>query len=74
MNTETKMSDAYIEELKANSQMLGRIAGFVGDFAKNEEDTTILCVLRLLQEYHYAKAQSLQEYIDIEEKLSEPIK
>lgn len=68
------MSDAYIEELKAHSQMLGRIAGFVGDFAKNEEDTTILCVLRLLQEYHYTKAQSLQEYIDIEEKLSEPIK
>ena len=54
--------------------MLGRIAGFVGDFAKNEEDTTILCVLRVLQEYHYAKANSLQEYIDIEEKLSEPIK
>ena len=54
--------------------MLGRIAGFVGDFAENEEDTTILCVLRLLQDYHYTKAQSLQEYIDIEEKLSEPIK
>lgn len=68
------MSEDYIKQLEQNSQMLGRIAGFVGDFAKNEEDTTILCVLRVLQEYHYAKANSLQEYIDIEEKLSEPIK
>lgn len=68
------MSEDYIKQLEQNSQMLGRIAGFVGDFAENEEDTTILCVLRLLQEYHYAKAQSLQEYIDIEQKLSLPIK
>ena len=68
------MSEDYVKELEKNSQMLGRIAGFVGDFAENEEDTTILCVLRLLQDYHYTKAQSLQEYIDIEEKLSEPIK
>jgi len=68
------MSEDYVKQLEQNSQMLGRIAGFVGDFAENEEDTTILCVLRLLQDYHYTKAQSLQEYIDIEEKLSEPIK
>ena len=68
------MSEDYVKELEKNSRMLGRIAGFVGEFAKNEEDTTILCVLRLLQEYHYSKANSLQEYIDIEEKLSEPIK
>jgi hypothetical protein len=68
------MSEDYVKQLEQNSQMLGRIAGFVGDFAENEEDTTILCVLRLLQDYHYTKANSLQEYIDIEEKLSEPIK
>lgn len=68
------MSEDYVKQLEQNSQMLGRIAGFVGDFAENEEDTTILCVLRLLQDYHYSKANSLQEYIDIEEKLSEPIK
>lgn len=68
------MSEEYVKQLEKNNSMLGRIAGFVGDFAKNEEDTTILCVLRLLQDYHYAKANSLQEYIDIEEKLSEPIK
>jgi hypothetical protein len=68
------MSEDYVKQLEKNSQMLGRIAGFVGDFAENEEDTTILCVLRLLQDYHYSKANSLQEYIDIEEKLSEPIK
>ena len=68
------MSEDYVKQLEQNSQMLGRIAGFVGDFAENEEDTTILCVLRLLQEYHYSKANSLQEYIDAETELSEPIK
>lgn len=54
------------EELESHSRMLGRIAAFVEDFSKNEEDTTLLCVLRLLQEYHYAKAESLQPYIDRE--------
>ena len=68
------MSEDYVKQMEQNSQMLGRIAGFVGDFAENEEDTTILCVLRLLQEYHYSKANSLQEYIDAETELSEPIK
>ena len=68
------MSEDYVKELEKNSQMLGRIAGFVGEFAKNEEDSTLLCVLRALQENYYYKADSLQEYIDIEEKLSEPIK
>jgi hypothetical protein len=68
------MSEDYVKQLEQNSQMLGRIAGFVGEFAKNEEDTTILCVLRLLQDYHYTKANSLQEYIDAETELSEPIK
>ena len=68
------MSEYYVKELEKNSQMLGRIAGFVGEFAKNEEDSTLLCVLRALQENYYYKANSLQEYIDAETELSEPIK
>jgi len=60
------MSKEEIETLESHSRMLGRIASLVEDFAKNEEDTTLLCVLRLLQEYHYTKAESLQSYIDRE--------
>jgi len=75
MNTDNNMSEAYIEELKAHSQMLGRITGFVEDYAKSEEDSTLLCVLRVLQENYYYKADEMGYYIRKEEqKLSEPIK
>jgi hypothetical protein len=68
------MSEDYVKELEKNSQMLGRIAGFVGEFAKNEEDSTLLCVLRALQENYYYKADEIGYYIRKEEQLSEPIK
>ena len=68
------MSEDYVKQLEQNSQMLGRIAGFVGEFAKNEEDSTLLCVLRALQENYYYKADEIGYYIRKEEQLSEPIK
>ena len=68
------MSEDYVKELEKNSQMLGMIAGFVGEFAKNEEDSTLLCVLRALQENYYYKADEIGYYIRKEEQLSEPIK
>lgn len=69
------MSEEYIEELKKHSEMLGRITGFVEDYAKSEEDTTLLCVLRVLQENYYYKADEIGYYIRKEEqRLSEPIK
>ena len=74
MNTDNNMSEEYIEELKSHSQMLGRITGFVEDYAKSEEDSTLLCVLRVLRENHLLKADELTMWIDREEKLSEPIK
>jgi hypothetical protein len=74
MNTGNNMSEAYIEELKAHSQMLGRITYFVEDYAKSEEDSVLLCVLRALRENHILKADELTMWIDREEKLSEPIK
>ena len=74
MNTDNNMSEAYIEELKAHSQMLGRISHFVEDYAQSENDSTFLCVLRVLRENHNYKADELTMWIDREEKLSEPIK
>jgi hypothetical protein len=68
------MSEDYVKELEKNSQMLGRIAGFVESYAKNEEDSTLLCVLRALQENYYYKADEIGYYIRKEEQLSEPIK
>ena len=43
--------------LALDSRMLGRIASHVSEFAENEYDTTLVCVLRLLRDYHYAKAE-----------------
>ena len=68
------MSEAYIEELKAHSQMLGRITHFVEGYARSEEDSVLLCVLRALQENYYYKADELTYWIKKEEQLSEPIK
>ena len=68
------MSEDYVKQLEKNSQMLGRIAGFVESYAKNEEDSTLLCVLRALQENYYYKADEIGYYIRKEEQLSEPIK
>lgn len=60
------MSDD-IEKLKSDSRMLSRIALHVEDFAKSDEDTTIICVLRLLARYHQMEADSLYEAIEKEE-------
>ena len=57
------MSEDYVKELEKNSQMLGRIAGFVESYAKNEEDSTLLCVLRALQENYYYKTDEIGYYI-----------
>jgi len=50
-----------------HSQMLGRIAAYVEEFAKLEDDTTFLCVLRLLAEYHELKADELHRAVEREE-------
>ena len=63
------MSDEYIEQLKEHSNMLGRITGFVEGYAKSEEDSTLLCVLRALQENYYYKADEIGYYIRKEEQL-----
>jgi hypothetical protein len=58
-----------IEQLNSNSYMLSRIAVWVEDFAKSKEDTTSICVLRLLAEYHQLKADQIWYAIKEEEAL-----
>ncbi len=58
-----------IEQLNSSSYMLSRIAVWVEDFAKSKEDTTSICVLRLLAEYHQLKADQIWYAIKEEEAL-----
>jgi len=48
--------------------MLSQIASYVEDFAKSEEDTTLMCVLRLLIAYHDAKVGELYRALEQEEE------
>ena len=57
-----------IAKLKSESLMLGRIAAHVEDFAESDEDTTLICVLRLLAKYHSMEADSLWDLIRKEEE------
>ena len=50
-----------------HSIMLGRIAAYVEDFEETENDTTLLCVLRLLVAYHELKQAELYRAIEREE-------
>ncbi len=51
MDNVTLTREQY-NELKSHSLMLSQISGYVEDFCKKEEDTTLVAVLRLLAEYH----------------------
>jgi hypothetical protein len=50
-----------------HSLMLSRIAAYVEDFAETENDSTLLCVLRLLVAYHELKQAELYRAIEREE-------
>lgn len=60
-----------IEQLKENSRMLSRIAAYVEDFAESDEDTTIICVLRLLARYHHMEADCMYDAIKDEKERNE---
>lgn len=60
------MSKEEIERLERHSQMLGMIANHTSSFCLNEEDTTLMAVLRLLRDYHYAKAEIADHYLELE--------
>lgn len=50
-----------------HSQMLGRIASYVEDFAESDDDTTLVCVLRLLAVVYELKADEMHRAIEREE-------
>lgn len=60
------MSD-NIEQLKSDSRMLSRIAAYVEDFSESDEDTTIICVMRLLARYHQMETDCIHDAIKDEE-------
>ena len=51
-----------------HSQMLGRISAYVEDFAETPDDTTLLCVLRLLAVVYELKADETHRAIEREEE------
>ena len=51
-----------------HSQMLGRIASYVEDFAESDDDTTLVCVLRLLAVVYELKADQIYRAIEREEE------
>jgi hypothetical protein len=46
-----------IKNLLEHSTMLGQIATYVEEFAQESEDTTLMCVLNLLEKYHACKSE-----------------
>lgn len=61
-----QISKERLAELESHSIMLGRIAGYVEDFSRSPEDTTLVCVLRLLCEYYSLKEDAAYEALDRE--------
>lgn len=60
------MSDEEIKKLRENAKMLGVISSYVSDFCRAPEDTTLICVQRLLRDYHYAKAENAGFWLEKE--------
>jgi hypothetical protein len=58
------MSDQKINELKHLEREVGKTHMWVEDFAKNPEDSTYLCVLRLLADYRRLQAHEVEEAIE----------
>lgn len=61
--TEKQMSDQKINELKHLECEVGKTHMWVEEFAENPDDSTYLCVLRLLADYRRLQAQEVEEAI-----------
>jgi hypothetical protein len=61
---EITILEAEYNELKACRQMLSQISLYIEDFCE-EEDTTLVGVLKVLAEYHTMKSNELYEKINI---------
>ena len=62
------ITEQEIKQWKSDSLMLGRIGAYTEDFCESEEDTVLICVLRLLARYHSLEADSLFDAIQGEQK------
>ncbi len=54
-----------IKNLEEHSRMLGDIATWVQEYAQDAEDTTLMCVLNLLEKYHACKSE--QAFMKLQE-------
>ena len=55
-----QISEEEYNDLKSHSQMLGIIGSYVEEFCE-EDDTTLIGVVRLLAAYHALKSRDLYE-------------
>lgn len=60
-----------LEELESHSRMLGLIGAYVEDFCEDEDDTTLVAVLRLLANYHSLEADRLDHAIEFHKNKNE---
>ena len=64
MNT-VQISETEYNTLKEHSRMLGQIAQYVEDFC-DDEDTTLVGVLKLLANYRYLQSVDIETTISIQ--------
>lgn len=67
---EVTISEAEYNELKSCHHMLGMIGTYVELFCQ-ENDTTLMGVIRLLAQYHYLKSEELYQHLDRLAELNE---
>lgn len=56
-----QITEEEYSKLKAESIMLGQIAGYVEEFCEDEHDTTLIAVVALLADYYYLKSEDMGE-------------
>ena len=56
-----ELTDEQFEQLRSNSQMLGRIGSYVEEFLKDDEDTVEVGVLRIMAEYFSLRSDATYE-------------
>ena len=68
MNDKITLTKEQYEELNSHSQMLGQIGAYVDDFIKDDEDTVLEAVIRLLSKYHECKADFYYHRLEEQDK------
>lgn len=62
-----EISEQEYKSLKEQSNMLGLIASYVEEFC-NQEDTTLVGVLKLISKYHYCRYELAEHDLEINSK------